>query len=156
MLVRSDIDFQRFFWDLLIDWPITPYKIPSKSNFPKFLTPRNVTQSGKKVISIVKNQYIRLIMKVKNSNVITKGTHREKHRLPLVSSLPRRGKTECVRAIRLLSRETKKSEHRPRPTDGRFFPLKWTSRVYSCSFCIFSPLSLLSVTALSLFVCLFV
>lgn len=75
---------------------------------------------GKKVISTVQHQYTRPIMKVENFNVFTKGTHKGKHRLPLVSSLPRKRKSEWIRAMKLLLRETKKSECRPGYTMADF------------------------------------
>ena len=60
-----------------------------------------------------------------------------KHRLPLTSSLPRKGKAGCLRTIKFLSAETKVREHRPRSADDRFLPLKWVSRVCSSSIGVF-------------------
>ena len=62
---------------------------------------------------------------------------KEKHRLPLTSSLPRKGKAGCLRTVKLLSTETKMREHRPRSADDRFLPLKWVSRVCSSSVGVF-------------------
>ena len=60
-----------------------------------------------------------------------------KHRLPLTSSLPRKGKAGCLRTVKFLSAETKVREHRPRSADDRFLPLKWVSRVCSSSIGVF-------------------
>ena len=60
----------------------------------------------------------------KERNVTTKSTLKGKHRLPLNSSVPGKGKARCLRAIKLLSTETKMREHRPRHADDRFLLLK--------------------------------
>lgn len=101
MLVRSDIYFQRFSGKLLDTGPSAPVRSNldqiSLSSEHQEVLPR----VGKKVISTVQRQYIRPIMKVKNSNVTTKGTRKGKHRLPLVSSLPRKGKTEYITSLKI-------------------------------------------------------
>ena len=60
-----------------------------------------------------------------------------KHGLPFTSSLPRKGKAGCLRTVKLLSTETKMRQHRPRPADDRFLPLKWVSRFCSSSIGVF-------------------
>lgn len=46
-------------------------------------------------------------MKVKNSNVTTKGTRKGKHKLPLGSSLPRKGKREYIKSHKIVVKGNK-------------------------------------------------